>query len=160
MTPPWYQKTKCMAWIKMWGVSEEESVSNGSDPRLYLDNRTVVWSHCWEISPQTDSLIGVGQTQAVLIWAMLGGIQECVLLSWTPESPVRIYNWIANLCCHANSNIIMLVMGGVSSPVCLERCLTDRGGEQGGIGPFCVGFWRHIWDMYNDMSWEEEEVSY
>lgn len=79
LTAPWCQKTDYMAWIRLLEISEEESVSNGSDPSFYLDNRTVVWSRCWEISPLTDSLINASQREAVIPLTVLGGLQECIL---------------------------------------------------------------------------------
>lgn len=85
MTAPWCQKTENMAWIRLLEISEEQSGSNGSDPNLYLDNRTVVWSYCWEISPQTDSLINDSQREDVIPLTALAGLQECVLEPWNPQ---------------------------------------------------------------------------
>lgn len=50
-----------------------------------LTTRQTVWSHCWEISPQTDSLINVSQTVAALPLTVLCGMQESAPLPRTPE---------------------------------------------------------------------------
>lgn len=96
-----YEKTRPRGRFRMWGISEEESISNGSDPNLLPrqpDSRLI--SLLRNITSNGESY--QCRTESSCIWTM----QEWVQCPGPLKTCWRICDWTANLS---------------------HLCLTDRG---------------------------------